>query len=50
MKKAFLKIKGRTHQSNVGSVMLHGRKKWGLKEDEKAILKRTEKPIIRAIC
>ena len=45
-----LKMKGRVYRCCVRSAMLHGSETWLLKENEKAILKRTEKAMVRAMC
>ena len=43
-------MKGRIYQSCVRSTMLYGSETWYLRENEMAILRRTEKAMIRAIC
>ena len=45
-KRFSLKLKGMVYQSGVGSAMLYGSETWCLRENEIAILRRTE----RAMC
>ena len=45
-----LKMKGRIYQSCVRSAMLYGSKTWCLRENEMAILRKTEKALMRAMC
>ena len=45
-----LKMKGRIYQSCVRSAMLYGSETWCLKENEVAILRRTERAMRRAMC
>ena len=45
-----LKMKGKVYRRCVRSTILCGREKWCLKENEKAILRRTERAMVRAIC
>ena len=49
MRKVFIKNE-RIYQSSVRSVKLCGSKTWCLKENEMAILGRTEKAMMRAMC
>ena len=49
-RKFWLKIKRRIYQSCVRSVMLYGSETWCLRENEMAILRRTEKVMMRAMC
>ena len=44
-----LKMKGMVYGSCVRSAMLYGRETWCLKENEMAILKRTERAMERAM-
>ena len=43
-------MKGRIYQSCVRLAMLYGSKTWCLRKNEMAILRRTEKAMIRAMC
>ena len=45
-----LKIKGRVYQSCVRSAILYGSETWCLTEGEVAILRRTERAMLRAMC
>ena len=45
-----LKIKGKVYRCCVRSVILYGSETWCLKENEKAILTRTERAMVRAMC
>ena len=45
-----LKIKGKVYRCCIRSAILYGSKTWCLKENEKAILRRTERAIVRAVC
>ena len=45
-----LKMKGKVYKSCVRSAMLHGSEAWCLKEKEMAVLRRTERAKIRAMC
>ena len=45
-----LKLKGMVYRSCVRSTMLYGRETWCLREIEKAILRRTERAMARAMC
>ena len=45
-RKFSLKMKGRVYQSCVRSAMLYGSKTWCLRENEMAILRRTEKAMM----
>ena len=49
-RKVSLKMKGRIYQSCVRSAMLYGIEAWCLRKNEMAILRRTEKAMMRAIC
>ena len=49
-RKFLLKMKGRIYQSCVRSAMLYGSETWCLRENEMAILRRTEKAMMRAMC
>ena len=43
-------MKGRIYQSCVRSAMLYGNETWCLRKNEIAILRRTEKTMMRAMC
>ena len=45
-----LKMKGKVYRCCVRSAILYGSKTWCLKENEKAILRRTERAMVRAMC
>ena len=45
-----LKMKGKVYHCCVRSAILYGNETWCLKENEKAILRRTEKAMVRAMC
>ena len=45
-----LKMKGKIYKSFVRSAMLYGSEAWCLREKEMAILRRTERAMIRAMC
>ena len=45
-----LNMKGRIYQGCVRSAMLYGSKTWCLRENEMAVLRRTEKAIMGAMC
>ena len=45
-----LKMKGKIYKSCVRSAMLYGSEAWCLREKEMAILRRTERAMIRAMC
>ena len=45
-----LKLKGMVYHSRVRSAMLHGSETWFLRENEMAILRRTERAMVRAMC
>ena len=45
-----LKVKGTVYRSCVRSVMLYGSETWCLSENEMAILRRTERAMVRAMC
>ena len=49
-RKFSLKMKGKIYQSCVRSAMLYGSKTWCPRENEMAVLRRTEKAMIRAMC
>ena len=49
-RKFSVKMKERIYQSYVRSAMLCGSKMWCLRENEMAILRRTEKAMMRAMC
>ena len=49
-KKFLLKMKGRIYQSCVRSAMLYGSETWCLRKNEMAMLRRTEKAMMRAMC
>ena len=49
-RKFSLKMKGKIYQSCVRSAMLYGSKTWCLREIKMAILRRTEKAMMRAMC
>ena len=43
-------MKGRIYQSCIRSAVLYGSETWCLRENEMAILRRTKKAIMRAMC
>ena len=45
-----LKIKGMVYRSCVRSAMLYGSETWCLRENEAAIMRRTERAMVRAMC
>ena len=49
-KKFSLKMKGRIDQSCVRSAMLYGSETWCLRDNQLAILRKTEKAMTRAMC
>ena len=49
-KRFSLKLKGMVYQSCVRSAMLYGSETWCFRENEMAILRRTEKAMVRAMC
>ena len=49
-KRFSIKMKGMVYQSCVRSAMLYGSEAWCLRENEMAILRRTEKAMVRALC
>ena len=49
-RKFSLKMKGRIYQSCVTSAMLYESETWSLRENEMAVLRRTEKAMMRAMC
>ena len=49
-RKFWLKMKGRIYQGCVRSVMPYESETWCLRENEKAILRRTKKTMTRAMC
>ena len=46
----FLKMKGKVYRSCLRSAILYGSEAWCLKENEKAILRKTERAMVRATC
>ena len=44
------RMKGKVHRCCVRSAIGYGSKTWRLKENEKTILRRTERAIMRAVC
>ena len=51
MEKRFsLQMKGKIYKSYVRSAMLYGSETWCLRENEVAILRRTERSMVRAMC
>ena len=44
------RMKGMVYQSCVRSAMLHGSETWCLRESEMAILRRTERAMVRSMC
>ena len=48
--KFLFKIKGRIYQGCLRSAMLYGSEMWCLWEKEMAILRKTEKAMMRAVC
>ena len=49
-RKFSLRMKGMVYQSCVRSAMLYGSETWCLRENEMAILRRTEKAMVRSMC
>ena len=49
-KRFSLKLKGRVYRTYVRSTMLYGSETWGMREKDVAILMRTERAMIRAMC
>jgi len=49
-KRFSLKMKGKVYESCVRSAMMYGSEMWRLREKEMAILKRTERAMIRVMC
>ena len=45
-----LKLKGMLYRSCVRSAMLYGSETWCLRENEMAILRRTERAMVRVMC
>ena len=45
-----LKMKGKVYRCCVRSAILYGSETWCLKENEKAILRRTERAMVKAMC
>ena len=45
-----LKMKGKVYRCCVRSAILYGSETWCLEENEKAILRRTERAMVRAMC
>ena len=50
VRKLSLKMKGKVYKSCVRSAMLYGSEAWYLREKEKAILRRTKRLMIKAMC
>ena len=48
-KRFSLKLKGMVYRSSVRSVMLYGSETWCLRENEMALLRRTERAMVRAM-
>ena len=46
----FLKMKGKVYSCCLRSAILYGGEAWCLKENEKAILRRTKRVMVRAMC
>ena len=49
-RKFLLKMKGKIYLSCIRSAMLYGSEMWCLRENEMAILRKTENAMMRAIC
>ena len=49
-KRFLLKIKGMVYRSCVRSAILYGSETWCLRENEMAILRKTERAMVRAMC
>ena len=49
-KRFLLKMKGMVYWSCVRSVMLYGSETWCLRENKMAILRRTKRAMVRAMC
>jgi len=49
-KRFTLKMKGKVYKSSVRSAMMYGSETWFLREKEMAILRRTERAMIRGRC
>ena len=47
--KVFVKMKGRTYHTCIRSAMLYGSETWCLRENEMAILRSTEKAMMRSM-
>ena len=45
-----LKMKGKVYHCCVRSAILYGREAWCLKENEKSVLRRSERAMVRAMC
>ena len=45
-----LKVKGKVYRCCMRSAILYGSEAWCSKENEKAILKKTKRAMVRAIC
>ena len=45
-----LRMKGKVYRCCVRSAILYGRETWCLKKNEKAILRRTKRAMVRAMC
>ena len=50
LKRFSLKLKGLVYWGCVRSAMLYGSETWCLRENEMAILRRTERAMVRAMC
>ena len=49
-RRSSLRMKGMVHQSCIKSAMLYGSETWCLRETEMAILRRTERAMVRSRC
>uniref|UniRef100_A0A0L8HLF9 Uncharacterized protein n=1 Tax=Octopus bimaculoides TaxID=37653 RepID=A0A0L8HLF9_OCTBM len=49
-KRFSLKTKGKVYRSCVGAAILYGSETWCLREREMAILRRTERAMVREVC
>ena len=49
-KRFSLRMKGMVYRSCIRSAMLHGSETWCLRESEMAILRRTERAMVRSLC
>ena len=43
-------MKSKVYRSWVRSAILYGSEAWGLKENEKSVLRKTERAMVRAMC